>query len=174
MKQIRLFFLAFTLLVLESCGREQGAGEASSEAEPADTLAGGAVEVPDVAQRNAPPVNIDPSQMEVTESGVQYRDAVVGSGPEAAPGHRVQVHYTGWLTDGTKFDSSKDRGVPFDFVLGAGMVIQGWDDGVAGMRVGGTRVLVIPPALGYPDGAGNVIPPGATLVFEVELLRAGN
>ena len=105
---------------------------------------------------------------------MQYRDAVVGSGPEATPGHRVQVHYTGWLTDGTKFDSSKDRGVPFEFVLGAGEVIQGWDDGVAGMRVGGTRVLVIPPALGYPGGAGNVIPPGATLVFEVELLRAGN
>ena len=173
MRQIRLFFLAFTLLVLGSCNRQRGAGEASSEAEPAGA-AGGGVAVPGVAQQNAPPVNIDPSQMELTESGVQYRDAVVGSGPEAAPGHRVQVHYTGWLTDGTRFDSSKDRGVPFEFVLGAGEVIRGWDDGVAGMRVGGTRVLVIPPALGYPNGAGNVIPPGATLVFEVELLRAGN
>lgn len=95
----------------------------------------------------------------------------VGEGAEAKAGDVVRVHYTGWLTDGTKFDSSVDRGAPFEFNLGAGEVIKGWDQGVAGMKVGGKRKLTIPPDLGYGDrGAGAVIPPGATLVFEVELL----
>lgn len=98
-------------------------------------------------------------------------DLTVGHGDEAARGNTVVVHYTGWLTDGTKFDSSKDRNDPFDFPLGAGHVIRGWDEGVAGMRVGGTRKLTIPPEMGYGSrGAGGVIPPNATLVFEVELL----
>ncbi|HNH36189.1 MAG TPA: FKBP-type peptidyl-prolyl cis-trans isomerase, partial [Rhodocyclaceae bacterium] len=92
-------------------------------------------------------------------------------GDEATAGKRVSVHYTGWLTDGRKFDSSKDRNDPFEFPLGAGHVIAGWDQGVAGMKVGGTRRLTIPPQLGYgARGAGGVIPPNATLVFEVELL----
>lgn len=98
-------------------------------------------------------------------------DITTGQGDEAARGKIVVVHYTGWLTDGTKFDSSKDRNDPFDFPLGAGHVIRGWDEGVAGMKVGGTRKLTIPPEMGYGSrGAGGVIPPNATLVFEVELL----
>ncbi len=113
--------------------------------------------------------------METTASGLQYEDSTVGSGAEAKVGQHVTVHYTGWLYNdgvkGAKFDSSKDRKAPFDFGLGAGMVIKGWDEGVQGMKVGGSRLLVIPPALGYgARGAGGVIPPNATLLFEVELL----
>jgi len=105
------------------------------------------------------------------EGGLQVQDTKVGSGDEAKAGDTVSVHYTGTLADGTKFDSSLDRGQPFSFTLGAGMVIRGWDIGVAGMKIGGTRKLVIPPALAYGDrGAGSVIPPGATLTFVVELI----
>jgi FKBP-type peptidyl-prolyl cis-trans isomerase FkpA len=107
-----------------------------------------------------------------TPSGLIYDDITVGSGDAAAIGQTVSVHYTGWLTDGTKFDSSKDRNEPFEFPLGAGYVIRGWDEGVQGMRVGGVRKLTIPPELGYgARGAGGVIPPNATLEFEVELLE---
>ena len=116
--------------------------------------------------------------MTVTASGLQIDDTVPGTGAEARAGQGVTVHYTGWLHDpqapdgrGRKFDSSKDRGEPFEFQLGAGSVIRGWDEGVQGMKAGGTRVLTIPPGLGYgARGAGGVIPPDATLVFEVELL----
>jgi len=98
-------------------------------------------------------------------------DLSVGEGAEAVAGKHVTVHYTGWLTNGTKFDSSLDRNDPFDFPLGRGHVIRGWDEGVAGMKVGGKRKLTIPPEMGYgARGAGGVIPPNATLVFEVELL----
>ena len=101
-------------------------------------------------------------------------DLVVGTGAAAASGHKVTVHYTGWLTTGTKFDSSKDRRDPFVFSLGEGQVIKGWDEGVQGMKVGGKRKLTIPPAMGYgARGAGGVIPPNATLVIEVELLGVG-
>ncbi len=106
-----------------------------------------------------------------TESGLIYEDVTVGDGDTATAGQTVTVHYTGYLTDGTKFDSSKDRNDPFEFSLGAGQVIKGWDEGVSGMNVGGARKLTIPPELGYgAQGAGGVIPPNATLVFDVELL----
>ena len=110
-----------------------------------------------------------------TASGLQYEDTVVGTGAQATRGQSVSVHYTGWLYNdgqqGAKFDSSRDRGDPFQFPLGAGHVIQGWDQGVAGMKVGGQRSLIIPPEMGYgARGAGGVIPPNATLKFDVELL----
>jgi len=107
-----------------------------------------------------------------TDSGLKYVDKKVGDGKEAKKGKTVVVHYTGWLKDGTKFDSSLDRKEPFDFELGAGNVIKGWDEGVAGMKVGGKRKLIIPPDLAYgKKGAGKVIPPDAELTFEVELLE---
>jgi FKBP-type peptidyl-prolyl cis-trans isomerase FkpA len=111
-----------------------------------------------------------------TASGLQYEEIKAGTGAEAVPGAQVTVHYTGWLQNadgsaGSKFDSSKDRNDPFQFPLGAGHVIKGWDQGVQGMRVGGVRKLIIPSELGYgARGAGGVIPPNATLIFEVELL----
>ncbi len=113
--------------------------------------------------------------MTTTPSGLQFEDTLVGSGAQASPGQQVTVHYTGWLyndgVQGAKFDSSRDRNDPFVFSLGAGMVIRGWDEGVAGMNVGGKRTLIIPAALGYgARGAGGVIPPNATLKFDVELL----
>ena len=109
-----------------------------------------------------------------TPSGLGIEEIVVGEGKVAEAGQRVTVHYTGRLTDGSKFDSSKDRNDPFEFWLGKGQVIRGWDEGVQGMKVGGTRKLTIPPQLGYgARGAGGVIPPNATLVFEVELLGVG-
>ena len=113
--------------------------------------------------------------MITTASGLQYEDTTPGTGDEARAGQQVTVHYTGWLytngVQGAKFDSSKDRRDPFVFALGAGMVIRGWDEGVAGMKVGGARTLIIPPELGYgARGAGGVIPPNATLKFDVELL----
>ena len=117
--------------------------------------------------------------MTSTPSGLQYEDTVVGTGAQATKGKSVTVHYTGWLyqngVQGAKFDSSKDRNDPFVFSLGAGMVIRGWDEGVAGMLVGGARTLIIPPDLGYgARGAGGVIPPNATLKFDVELLGVSN
>jgi FKBP-type peptidyl-prolyl cis-trans isomerase FkpA len=114
---------------------------------------------------------VSESETTRTPSGLEYADEAVGSGKEAAAGDRVSVHYTGWLQDGTKFDSSRDRGQPFEFKLGEGRVIRGWEEGVAGMKEGGRRRLVIPPELGYGARAvGGVIPANATLVFEVELL----
>nr|WP_245256794.1 FKBP-type peptidyl-prolyl cis-trans isomerase [Hyphomicrobium denitrificans] len=115
------------------------------------------------------------SQMTTTSSGLQFEDTVVGSGAAPAAGQTCIMHYTGWLYQdgkkGAKFDSSVDRGQPFEFPLGMGRVIKGWDEGVASMKIGGKRTLIIPPALGYgARGAGSVIPPNATLLFEVELL----
>ncbi|MBN1659292.1 MAG: FKBP-type peptidyl-prolyl cis-trans isomerase [Anaerolineae bacterium] len=117
------------------------------------------------------PAEVAPASYVETVSGLKYYDMVKGEGPAAETGQAVEVHYTGWLEDGTKFDSSLDRGQSFSFVLGSGQVISGWDEGVAGMKIGGRRQLVIPPDLGYgSEGAGDVIPPNSTLIFEVELL----
>jgi FKBP-type peptidyl-prolyl cis-trans isomerase FkpA len=118
-----------------------------------------------------PPLIDSSIQTVTTDSGLQYQDIVVGTGAEAQPGSKVTVHYTGWLTDGTKFDSSVDRNKPYEFPLGAGRVIRGWDEGVSGMKVGGQRRLTIPPELAYgKDGMPPVIPGNATLIFDVELL----
>jgi FKBP-type peptidyl-prolyl cis-trans isomerase len=109
-------------------------------------------------------------EAQTTASGLQYIETQQGTGPEAAAGRSVTVHYTGWLTDGKKFDSSRDRGQPFRFGLGAGQVIKGWDEGVAGMKVGGRRKLIIPASLGYGERGVGPIPPASTLVFAVELV----
>jgi FKBP-type peptidyl-prolyl cis-trans isomerase FkpA len=111
--------------------------------------------------------------VQTTPTGLQYAEIAPGDGAEATAGRSVTVHYTGWLTDGHKFDSSRDRGEPFRFGLGAGQVIRGWDEGVAGMKVGGRRRLTIPSSLGYGERGAGPIPPGATLVFAVELLGVG-
>lgn len=125
--------------------------------------------------RHCAPIFTKGFQMITTATGLQYEDTTQGNGAVAAKGQSVTVHYTGWIynngTQGAKFDSSKDRNDPFVFQLGAGMVIRGWDEGVAGMKVGGARTLIIPSDLGYgARGAGGVIPPNATLKFDVELL----
>jgi FKBP-type peptidyl-prolyl cis-trans isomerase len=116
-------------------------------------------------------LGVDTTKMTRMPSGLKYQDVTQGQGTEAVAGRAVTVHYTGWLPDGKKFDSSRDHGQPFTFTLGAGQVIAGWDQGVEGMRVGGRRKLVLPPDLGYgAAGAPPDIPPGATLVFDVEVL----
>jgi FKBP-type peptidyl-prolyl cis-trans isomerase len=117
-------------------------------------------------------LGVDTTKMTKASSGFWYTDVAVGQGDAAEPGRTVTVHYTGWLPDGSKFDSSRDRGEPFAFTLGAGQVIAGWDEGVKGMKVGGRRKLVLPPQLAYGEGgAPPAIPPGATLVFDVEVLK---
>lgn len=144
--------------VLAACGGEGG--------EAADGVAGEPTEV-----SYAPELGVSLNEMTQLPSGLYYQDLGEGGGQAAAAGDRVAVHYTGWLPNGEKFDSSRDAGQAFVFELGAGNVIPGWDEGVAGMRVGGRRLLVIPPGMAYgAEGAGGVIPPNATLVFDVELL----
>jgi FKBP-type peptidyl-prolyl cis-trans isomerase FkpA len=111
-----------------------------------------------------------PADLDKTASGLQYKDINIGDGAVAKAGDHVYVHYTGWLTDGTQFDSSVSRGKPIDFILGTGGVIKGWDEGIAGMKVGGRRLLVIPPGLGYGAQANGSIPANSTLIFEVVLV----
>jgi FKBP-type peptidyl-prolyl cis-trans isomerase FkpA len=129
-----------------------------------------------LAAPSAAPAAEGPGKMTELANGLKYTDTTVGTGDEATRGRKVSVHYTGWLYNndqkGKKFDSSLDRGQPFSFKLGAQQVIQGWDEGVSGMKVGGKRTLIIPPQLGYgARGAGGVIPANATLMFDVELLK---
>ncbi|MFO7624031.1 MAG: FKBP-type peptidyl-prolyl cis-trans isomerase [Anaerolineales bacterium] len=125
---------------------------------------------PDEPQETALPTSA--AEVITTESGLQYQDILIGEGDLAEPGKRVKVHYTGRLEDGSQFDSSIDRGQPFEFTLGGGGVIQGWEEGIAGMREGGQRILTIPPDLGYGEaGRPPVIPGNATLIFEVELVE---
>lgn len=147
----------------------------------AATLPTSAAPVVEVAPASAPePVIAEAypatakSQMITTPSGLKYVDTVEGTGATPATGQTVSVHYVGTLEDGTKFDSSRDRSRPFEFKIGVGQVIKGWDEGVGTMKVGGRRQLTIPPELGYGSrGAGGVIPPNATLLFDVELLKVG-
>jgi peptidylprolyl isomerase len=150
------FVLVLTLLA--ALGVASGCGSANKSSAPG-------------APSTSSPMKVS-GQPTTTASGLQYWDIVVGTGATAAPGNSVKVHYTGFLTTGEKFDSSRDRGEPFSFPLGAGQVIKGWDEGVAGMKVGGQRQLRIPRQLGYgAAGAGGAIPPNATLIFDVELLE---
>lgn len=162
----RFAILLLAAALAAGCAGSAGsrAGEGAAPAAPAQTPAAGAA-------TTAPATTTPGGKVHKLASGLVYEDLVVGNGKMADPGLTVNVHYTGWLTDGTKFDSSLDRNQPFSFTLGQGQVIPGWDQGVKGMRVGGKRKLTIPPDLGYgAQGAGGVIPPNATLVFEVELL----
>ena len=123
------------------------------------------------AAQTAPASSVVTGSARTTPSGLVIETLATGSGPVACAGNKVSVHYTGWLTDGTKFDSSRDRSEAFSFTLGAGQVIKGWDEGVTGMQPGGKRKLTIPPELAYgAQGAGGMIPPNAVLIFEVELL----
>ncbi len=148
---------------------EESPAEESAEEAPAEEPAEEAPAEEEAGDAEAPG---EPGNTVTTASGLQYIDLAEGEGDAAEAGRPVSVHYTGWLTDGTKFDSSVDRNQSFQFNLGAGQVIAGWDEGVSGMKVGGKRKLTIPPELGYgAAGAGGVIPPGATLVFDVELLE---
>jgi peptidylprolyl isomerase len=148
------------------------ATEAAALAEPSLQVAQAAADLSPATPETT--AAMSEANLVTTDSGLQYTDVVEGTGAMPQAGQRVTVHYTGTLEDGTKFDSSRDRGRPFTFQIGVGQVIKGWDEGVATMRVGGQRQLVIPAELGYGSrGAGGVIPPNATLLFDVELLRIG-
>ena len=170
----RIWLVIATLVTPLACDRTPGDEEREiydTEAPPAEAEPAMADTVP--ASTYAPELDVDLATFQRTPTGLYVKDLEPGTGAVAATGQTVSVHYTGWLPDGTKVDSSVDRNEPLSFPLGAGQVIAGWEEGVAGMQVGGRRKLVIPPSLGYgAGGMGGIIPPNATLVFEVELLDA--
>jgi FKBP-type peptidyl-prolyl cis-trans isomerase len=188
-KRILMVAMAAAALTLSGCNKEKEADVSTSteavdpqatpanneQSEPTDTSAPAPTATPSSSDPHTSAPGQTPAAAatggEVTlPGGTKYVDVVVGTGAEATPGKTVSVHYTGTLTNGTKFDSSRDRGTPFDFVLGQGRVIQGWEQGVAGMKVGGQRKLTIPPDQGYGDQAMGPIPPNSTLLFDVELV----
>jgi FKBP-type peptidyl-prolyl cis-trans isomerase FkpA len=164
MKKFLPLLLILSLIVL-GCGGKKQTDQSGTDAGKAEGQTEERAKSPDMPTESSAPVV-------TTEGGVQVQDIKEGTGDMAEAGKSVSVHYTGWLIDGKKFDSSIDRNSPFSFKLGTGQVIKGWDEGVAGMKVGGIRKLTIPPDMGYGDkGAGGRIPPGATLIFQVDLLE---
>lgn len=166
------WILALIAAPIAGCGGGSGPEAGAGGEETAAALEEGSRGGAGLATEYAGTLDVNLDRMNETESGLHWQTLEKGEGETAESGDTVLVHYTGWLSEGTRFDSSRDRGEPFRFLLGAGRVIPGWDEGVTGMKEGETRRLVIPPALGYGErGAGDVIPPDATLVFEVELVE---
>ena len=166
MMRSRLTLAAIALIALAGCQDKNASTQSSAATASAKTTGAPA----ETTGANMSGTSAGAAAEVTTPSGLKYQDLVMGDGATAESGKRVSVHYTGWLTDNTKFDSSVDRGQPFEFVLGQGQVIRGWDEGVSGMKVHGKRRLTIPSDLGYGPRGQGPIPPNATLIFEVELL----
>ena len=173
---MKSLILAAAVISLAACAKQAAMTDTAPATTSAESTAAAPAETP-AAPAATEGSTMDtfsmPTNLEKTASGLQYTIDRAGTGAQPQAGQTVSVHYTGWLPDGTKFDSSRDRGAPIEFPLGQGRVIKGWDEGIAAMKVGEKRTLVIPPDLGYgARGAGGVIPPNATLVFKVELVGA--
>jgi FKBP-type peptidyl-prolyl cis-trans isomerase len=189
MRLLKVLIPCTLALAVAACGRVDTSAQPiptfSPIAAPVEEPTAAPVEAPTTAPAEGPtaaggapqgsgPQQVDPSKIITTPSGLQYADIQVGTGAEATAGKQVSVHYTGWLQNGTEFDSSRGRGEPIQLTLGSGQVIPGWEEGLTGMKVGGQRQLIIPPNLAYGDqgAGGGVIPPNATLIFDVELVDA--